>query len=158
MKPHQAPVIARGIRVVSPLAIVVGVYLLFAGHNSPGGGFTAGLVFGAVVVLRTIAGLHRPRRTIALIACGALLMAVISLLPLVWGGTLLDQQVVTFDLLILGTVKTGTALPFDIGVSMIVVGLVAAIINGFSAMPLDEVPQREPHRMTAAHTKQSGVT
>ncbi|MCY4162655.1 MAG: hypothetical protein OXE93_00320 [bacterium] len=133
MKPNQAPAIQLGIRVASPLAIVVGVYLLFAGHNFPGGGFAAGLVFGAVAILRTIAGLQRPRGTTALIACGVLMVTVVSFLPILWGDPLLDQRVVTFDLPLLGTIKTGTALVFDIGVSIIVVGLVAAIINGLSA-------------------------
>ncbi len=135
MKPNQPPVIQLGIRVASPWAIVLGMYLLFAGHNFPGGGFAAGLVFGAVATLRTIAGLQRPRYTAALIGFGVFLVTLVSLLPVVWGDSLLDQQITTFELPLLGKVKTGTALPFDIGVSIIVVGLVAAIVNGLSASP-----------------------
>ncbi len=138
MQFNQIPIIQLGIRVVSPLAIVLGVYLLFAGHNFPGGGFAAGLVFGAVAILRTIAGLQRPKYTTALIAFGVLLVSVVGILPVLWGDPLLDQQVTTFDMPLLGTVKTGTALPFDIGVSIIVVGLVAAIINGLSTSQLTE--------------------
>ena len=39
------------------LAVMVGsIYLLFAGHNQPGGGFVGGLVAGAAIALRYVAG------------------------------------------------------------------------------------------------------
>lgn len=57
----RSPIARLGIRAASPLAIMTGVYLLFAGHNQPGGGFSAGLVFGAVIALRTVTGLQTPR-------------------------------------------------------------------------------------------------
>ena len=55
-----AKIVQLGIRAASPLALIVAVYLFFAGHNQPGGGFSAGLVIGAVVALRTIADMSRP--------------------------------------------------------------------------------------------------
>ncbi len=142
---NQAPAIERGIRVVSPLAIVAGVYLLFAGHNNPGGGFAAGLVFGAVVILRAVAGIQRPAHAMGLIWLGALAITAVSAAPLLWGDPLLDQQVVSFELPVVGEVKTGSALPFDIGVSIIVVGLVSAIIDGLSA-PSGGGPRRHSER------------
>ena len=57
----RSPVARAAIRAASPLAMLVGAYLFFAGHNRPGGGFAAGLVVGAVVALRMIVGLPRPR-------------------------------------------------------------------------------------------------
>ena len=126
------PAAQRGIQVVSPLAILTGVFLLFAGHNNPGGGFAAGLVFGAVVILRAISGIQRPPGANALISAGVLLIAGVGILPLLWGDSLLDQQLWSFELPVLGRVKTGTALPFDVGVSVVVVGLAAAIIDGLS--------------------------
>ena len=50
-------VVRDGIRLASPLAAVVGTMLFFAGHNQPGGGFAAGLVFGSICALRSVVGL-----------------------------------------------------------------------------------------------------
>ena len=44
------------VRVVFPSAMVLALYLLFAGHNQPGGGFVGGLVAGAAFALRYAAG------------------------------------------------------------------------------------------------------
>lgn len=133
MTTNQSPVAQIAVRAASPLAILVGVYLLFAGHNNPGGGFAAGLVFGAVVILRTTTGLQQPTGAVALITGGVLLVAAVALAPLAFGNTLLDQEVFSFELPLLGKVKSGSALPFDIGVTAIVIGLVIALFDGLSA-------------------------
>jgi multicomponent Na+:H+ antiporter subunit A len=116
-----------------PLAALVAVYLLFAGHNRPGGGFAAGLVLGALVALRAAAGLPRPRRAVPLLAAGGALAALVALAPLVGGDALLDQVVVEGQVPVLGKVKSGSALLFDLGVTAIVVGLVVALLEGFGA-------------------------
>lgn len=130
-------VLALGIRAASPLAVVVGLYLLFAGHNNPGGGFAAGLVLGAVVTLRTVSGLQRPTHAAALITTGIVVVATVAVAPLFWGDQLLDQRVLTVELPVLGKIKSGSALPFDIGVTAIVVGLIIALLDGLSATSLD---------------------
>ena len=135
MSEPRAPAIERGIRIVSPLAIVAGVYLLFAGHNNPGGGFAAGLVFGAVIILRAVAGIGRPAYAFGLISLGVLTIAAVSIAPVLWGDLLLDQRIGSWELPVAGEVKTGSALPFDIGVSLIVVGLVSALVDGLSGPP-----------------------
>lgn len=136
-----SPVVRLAIRQASPLAILVGIYLLFAGHNNPGGGFAAGLVFGAVVTLRTVAGLQsRPMPATQLISAGVLIVVAVSAAPLFAGEVLLDQAVVETKLPLLGKVKSGSALPFDIGVTAIVVGLIMALLEGLAPM----------HEMTAA--------
>ena len=134
----RSPALRLGIRAASPVAALVGLYLLFAGHNRPGGGFAAGLVFGAIVTLRTVAGLQRPARATALVAGGVALVVVVAAAPLLWGRLFLDQQVWSVDVPLLGTIKSGSALPFDIGVTAIVVGLVVALLRGLSASALDD--------------------
>lgn len=134
----RSPVVRLGIRAASPLALVVGAYLLFAGHNNPGGGFAAGLVIGAVVTLRTVAGLQQPTHATALIAGGTVVMGLVAVAPVLWGDAPLDQRVLSIDVPVLGTIKTGTALPFDIGVTAVVVGLVVAVLDGLSAPALDD--------------------
>ena len=43
-------------RLLFHTIVVFSVYLLFTGHNEPGGGFAGGLVAGLALVLRYLAG------------------------------------------------------------------------------------------------------
>lgn len=134
-----SPALRVGVTVVSPLAAVLSVYLLFAGHNQPGGGFAAGLVLGCVVALRTLAGLQRPGRAVLLLTGGVIACGIVAIAPVLVGRALLDQVVVEQTVPILGTVKTGSALLFDAGVTAIVVGLIVALLEGFGAASLLQV-------------------
>jgi multisubunit Na+/H+ antiporter MnhB subunit len=138
---NQSAIVQTGIRAVSPLAVLAGLYLLFAGHNNPGGGFAAGLVFGAIVTVRTVTGLQRPTHARSTLAAGVGIVAVVTMMPLLWGNVLLDQAVISADIPILGKIKSGSALPFDIGVTAIVVGLVVALLDGLSAASLSDEGQ-----------------
>ncbi len=140
MIPVRTPVVVQAIRVASPLALLIGSYLFFAGHNQPGGGFAAGLVIGAVVALRVIVGLPRPRDAARWFAVGSLLIGIVALAPLLGGEPLLDQVVIERDLPLLGKVKSGSALVFDAGVTAIVVGLFIAVFDGLDA---DELGREE---------------
>ena len=53
---RPSPILERGIVAAAGPLLVFSVYLLFAGHNQPGGGFAGGLVAGAAVVLAWSAG------------------------------------------------------------------------------------------------------
>ncbi len=138
----SSPVVRLGVRAASPLAVVVAIYLFFAGHNQPGGGFAAGLVLGAVAALRTVAGLFRPAQATRLLAVGGVTVVVVAIVPLLVGGDLLDMRVVQTDVPLLDTVKTGSALIFDAGVTLIVVGLVVAVLQGLGASELAEPAPR----------------
>ncbi len=133
---RRSPIVQLSVRAATPLALMVAVFAFFAGHNRPGGGFAAGLLLGAVLVLRTVAGLSQPLRPVPTLAAGGIIAAVVALLPIMWGDVALDQVVVETTLPLLGKVKSGTALPFDLGVTAIVVGLVVALLEGFGAEQL----------------------
>ena len=49
---RSSVVLETAVRLVFHTVLVFGVYLLFAGHNQPGGGFVGGLVAGSAFVLR----------------------------------------------------------------------------------------------------------
>ena len=125
----QSPAVELGVRAATPLAVLVGLYLLFAGHNNPGGGFAAGLVFGAVVVLRSVAGMPRAVNSLSLIAFGTIVVCVVAVVPLFLDAPMLDQGLLEIEVPLLGTVKTGGALPFDVGVTLIVVGVVVGFVD-----------------------------
>ncbi len=131
-----SPIVSLAVRAVTPIALVVAAYVLFAGHNQPGGGFAAGLMLGAIIVLRTVAGIQQPRHALMWLSAGGVIAGLVAIAPLLWGEPLLDQVVVTWDAPVLGTVKTGSALLFDFGVVAIVVGLVIALLDGLDATSL----------------------
>lgn len=136
----QSIVITTGVRVASPIGVVVAAWLFFAGHNRPGGGFAAGLVLGAIVALRAVVGLRVPGSAVGLLAVGGLIISAVVLAPLVASEPILDQLVVTVDAPVLGTIKTGSALVFDLGVTVIVLGLIVAVLDGFEAHRLARPP------------------
>jgi multisubunit Na+/H+ antiporter MnhB subunit len=148
---RTSPIVVLAVRAVTPIALLIAAYVLFVGHNQPGGGFAAGLLLGAVVVLRTVAGLQQPKYAAVLLAVGGIIVGVDAVAPLFWGEPLLDQVVVSWDAPVLGTVKTGSALVFDLGVVAVVVGLIVALLDGFDAVGLVDRGRRAT-RTTAAHT------
>ena len=133
---RTSPIVQLAIRAATPIALLIAAFALFAGHNQPGGGFAAGLLLGAVIVLRTVAGLQRPTHAALLLAVGGAVVGAVAVGPLLWGEALLDQVVVTWDAPVLGKVKSGSALLFDLGVMAIVVGLVIAVLDGLGASSL----------------------
>jgi len=134
----SSPVARLATIAVTPPALMVGVYLLFAGHNQPGGGFAAGLVFGSVLALQRMTGIHQKGSASVLLTAGTLVIVATAAAPLAWGDVMLDQAVVDGELPLLGKVKSGTALPFDIGVTLVVVGLVAALFDGLGMTASEE--------------------
>lgn len=127
--------------------IVFSLFLHFAGHNAPGGGFIAGLVAGAGLVLRVITGRARMRSRIAvapeyLLGSGVLLVTGTALTSLVLGNALLEHHTWEADVPVLGKVKTTSALIFDIGIYLIVVGVIATLIAVLVGEP-DSAPDDE---------------
>jgi multisubunit Na+/H+ antiporter MnhB subunit len=142
----RSPIIQTAIRAATVPGVLIGFYLLFAGHNRPGGGFAAGLVFGSIVALRVIAGLQKPTHATGLFATGMAIVVLVSVSPLLWGGLLLDQQIEQITVPVLGKIKSGSALVFDIGVTAIVVGLLVALLDGLGAQSLASDTPKESER------------
>ena len=110
------------VRLVFTAVMVGSIYLLFAGHNQPGGGFVGGIVAGAAVALRYVAGgiddvrgLSRARPWTVL-GTGLLLSAVTASCPSSSATRRSRAASWRLDLPLLGDVKVTSALPFDIGV------------------------------------------
>ncbi len=115
-------------------ALVFSLFLLFAGHNHPGGGFVAGLVAGIALILKFVAGgrsavasvLRSSPASIIGIGLGFALLTGAG--GWVWGAGFLESTSWEIDLPVLGLLKATTALPFDLGVFVVVVGLTAALL------------------------------
>ncbi|MFN7150821.1 MAG: MnhB domain-containing protein [Microthrixaceae bacterium] len=127
---HVVPVIV--------LIIMVGsIYLLFAGHNQPGGGFVGGLVAGAAISLRYVAGgIDEVRRASRLrpwtfLGMGVLVAAGAATWPVLRGGAVLTSSYAAPEVMVLGKVPLSSALVFDSGVYLCVVGLVLMVFEAF---------------------------
>lgn len=138
---ESSQVIDAATRLLFASIVVLSVYFLFAGHNQPGGGFVGGLVVGAALSFRFIAGgLPAVQSTVRvparLVLGGGLSIAgATAIIPIVLGGSILEHAAITMDLPIFGEVKTTSALPFDIGVYLVVVGLVLMAYEAFGDEP-----------------------
>ena len=134
-------------RIVLQSALVVSLYLLFAGHNQPGGGFIGGLVAGAGIALAYVAGgLDRVRGLVpvppwSIIGTGLLIATGSAVVPILTGGAVLSQDYVTFHPPLLGDVKATSALIFDTGVYLVVVGMV---LMAFEALGETDPPEAAP--------------
>lgn len=127
------------IRLTFHATIVVSIYLLFAGHNLPGGGFAGGLVAGLALVGRYLAGgryelgAAAPVGAGPVLGTGMLLAAGTAAVPLLLGADALTSAFVEAELPVLGHVEFVTSTIFDVGVYLVVVGLVLDVLRSLGA-------------------------
>lgn len=122
-------------RLLTGLMLLFSLFLLWRGHNEPGGGFIGGLVAAAGIVVYGLADGAQSMRTILrfdprTIALTGLLLAIVAgLLPAITGTDFL-----TGLWLFIGATATdkglalGTPLLFDIGVYFVVLGGVVGMV------------------------------
>ncbi len=119
-------------RILFGVMLVVSVYVLYRGHNEPGGGFVGGLIAAAGFATLALArGVEVARATLrfepmTVIGFG-ILAALLSGLPGLW----LDGSFLTHQWLVLGNFHLGTTLLFDIGVYLVVLGGILSLILRF---------------------------
>jgi len=127
------------VRLLFHTMVVYSVYLLFSGHNAPGGGFAAGLVTGIALIVRYLAGGRyelgeaAPVQPGVLLGLGLFLSAGVGLVALLVGGAVLESWIVDLHVPVLGDIHLVTSLFFDIGVYLVVVGLVLDILRSLGA-------------------------
>ena len=120
-------------RFLMPLLLLFALFLLFRGHNEPGGGFVGGLVVAAAFILYAIAyGVSAGRR--ALLIDPSTLLGIGLLVALGTGisAVLRGRPFLTAMWTTVGTdglvVHVGTPLVFDVGVFFVVIGVVLTIV------------------------------
>ncbi len=126
--PATSAIFRTATRALLPLLLLFALFLLLRGHNQPGGGFVGGLITAAALALYGIAyGVERAQRAL-LVAPGTLLgvgllIALASGLPaLVAGRPFLSATWVAWP------VALGTPMLLDIGVFLVVTGVVSMMI------------------------------
>jgi len=126
--------------------VMASLWLLFAGHNEPGGGFVGGLLAGSAITLRYIAGgidEVRARRRVApwtVLGAGLVVAAGTAAFPLLGGGAVLDVASGSMTVPLLGRIALSSALLFDVGVYLTVIGMVLMAFEAFGEEPTEVRP------------------
>ena len=125
-------ILAAATRVVFPLLLLFSLFLLFRGHNDPGGGFVGGLVAATAYALLALTGgvaaarRALPARPEVLIGAGLLAALASGLVGLAAGRPFMTGLWGGVSLPVVG--KPGTPVLFDAGVYLTVVGVVLLIL------------------------------
>ena len=143
-------------RVIFPLIMVLSAYFFFTGHNTPGGGFAGGLTAGLALVLRYLAGgRYELGETLPLdagkiLGVGLGLAAGTAAGSLLLGAPALSSAAIQVTVPVLGHVKFVTSLLFDLGVYLIVVGLVLDVLRSLGARLDVELAEQQSTARKAA--------
>lgn len=115
-----------------PLLLLFSIFILLRGHYLPGGGFVGGIIAAIAFVLHAFAfGLRNTRKLLrvkpmALMPAGLALAVFSAILPLFQGLPVMTVLWLEEPLPVIGSV--GSALLFDLGVYIVVLGVALTII------------------------------
>ena len=138
------PVVAT--RVLLPMAITVAIYIFLRGHNAPGGGFIAGLVVAIALIMQYIASGYAWAATRARVDAQAMIGGGVAIAGLTGiAAWYFERPFLTsahghFHIPLIGEVEFASAMGFDLGVMLTVVGAVL-----LSLRQISRVEQRAEH-------------
>lgn len=122
-------------RILFPSMIMLSIYFFFVGHNAPGGGFAGGLVAALAFALRYLAGGRDeleealPVDAGRILGMGLIASAAALLWPMVLGEPPLTSHIWDITLPLIGDIHIASALLFDLGVYLIVIGLIMHVMH-----------------------------
>ncbi|WP_417231412.1 monovalent cation/H+ antiporter subunit A [Brevundimonas sp.] len=135
------------IQLMVPIILLFAAHLFLRGHDLPGGGFAAGLTASVALILLYIAGGVRwveARIRVApvrWIAVGLLIALATGAGSWLFGYPFLTSYFTYLDLGMLGRIPVATAVLFDLGVFLLVVGSTTLILTAIAHQSLRR-PQR----------------
>lgn len=133
--PDRYPAILTSISLaLLPLALLVSAFIFLRGHNEPGGGFIAGLITAVALILLYMARgvawaqqrLNFPFQPVAIV--GVAVATLTGLGSWLFGYPFLTSAFSYFSLPVIGKFELATALLFDLGVYLAVVGATLMIL------------------------------
>ena len=135
LKHHLIPRIVG--KLLIPFIILFGLYVQFHGEYGPGGGFQAGAIIAAGVILyallqgegRALTALPEPVLN-ALVAGGALLYTMVGVVCMLLGGNFLEYSVLATDSV---TGQQIGIILIEAGVGVAVTGVLLCIFHAFAA-------------------------
>lgn len=134
IREHDSVIVRTLVRVLVPFIQLFALYVLFHGHDSPGGGFQGGVILAAAYILIALAlgraELDRRVREGAVLVLGAvgvLIFALTAAVGPLLGGALLDYAVLPFPGVHGPEVRALGILIIEIGVAIGVAGALTLI-------------------------------
>ncbi|HBJ35040.1 MAG TPA: monovalent cation/H+ antiporter subunit A [Planctomycetaceae bacterium] len=139
--PNRHPIVMVVVtRVMLPLSLMVAAFIFLRGHNSPGGGFIAALVVSIALVMQYMAsGFGWAAKQVrfdyhALIGAGGLIAAATGISAMVFDLPFLTSGYEHFHWPIVGDFELSSAMAFDLGVFLTVVGAVMLALAQLSQL------------------------
>jgi multicomponent K+:H+ antiporter subunit A len=129
-------------RPLLPLALLIAVYIFLRGHNLPGGGFVAGLITSVALVLQYVASgvgwVHSrmPGDYHPVVALGVLLAGMTGVGSWAFGYPFLTSSFTYVSLPVIGKFELATAMLFDTGVFLTVVGATLLMLANLGKLSL----------------------
>lgn len=129
-----------------PLALLVSAYIFLRGHNMPGGGFIAGLITSVAIIQQYIAhGVDwiKDRLRINyqwLVASGILVAALTGVGSWFFNRPFLTTWYDYFNLPIIGEFELASAMLFDLGVYLTVIGATLMILANLGKLTTNQSP------------------
>ncbi|WP_175934433.1 Na+/H+ antiporter subunit A [Corynebacterium sp. Marseille-P4321] len=126
-------------RILFPSMMLLSMFFFFSGHNAPGGGFAGGLVAALALTLRYLAGGRReiqetlPIDPAKILGTGIVVASIAAVFPMFFGYPPLMSDYATVTLPLIGEFDIPSALVFDAGVYLIVVGLIMHVLTSMGA-------------------------
>ncbi|WP_300273343.1 monovalent cation/H+ antiporter subunit A [Halomonas sp.] len=154
--PDRYPAILTSISMaLLPLALLVSAFLFLRGHNEPGGGFIAGLVTAVALILLYMARgvewaqqrLDFPYQPVAVAGVG--IATLTGLGSWLFGYPFLTSSFGYFSLPLVGKFELATAMLFDLGVYLAVVGATLMILANLGKVTTPHRPAKEPSTASA---------
>ncbi len=139
----QSTILKTATNYLLPLLLLFSVFILLRGHYESGGGFVGGLVASIAFVLHSFAyGLEMTQKLLkyppkSFIPVGLLLSFMSGVLPMFGGKAYMTGVWSSEPLPVIGLV--GSALFFDIGVFIVVIGVTLTILFTISES-IDQQP------------------
>ncbi|NWN83121.1 MAG: monovalent cation/H+ antiporter subunit A, partial [Halomonas sp.] len=149
--PDRYPAILTSISMaLLPLALLVSAFIFLRGHNQPGGGFIAGLVTAVALILLYMARgvewsqqrLDFPYQPVAVAGVG--IATLTGLGSWLFGHPFLTSAFGHFHLPLVGDFELATAMLFDLGVYLAVVGATLMILANLGKVTTVHRPSKEP--------------
>ncbi|WP_185268160.1 monovalent cation/H+ antiporter subunit A [Halopseudomonas xiamenensis] len=127
-------------RLILPLALMVSVFIFLRGHNLPGGGFIAGLITAVALILQYVASGNawtdqRWSLNYQWLAAGGVIIAGLTGLGAwAFGYPFLTSAFGHIGIALVGEVELATAMLFDLGVYLTVVGAMLLILSNLGRL------------------------
>ncbi len=133
-------ILAQITRPLMPLALLFAAYIFLRGHNEPGGGFIAGLIVASVLILQYISSgivWTRPRLTVdnhIIMAWGLVIAVATGVGSWMVGYPFLTSSFTYLKWPLVGKFEVASAIAFDLGVFLAVVGSVMLVLVKLGSM------------------------